>query len=148
MNTPTRRLEDSNRGDVKDLSSSVAADLSELNLKRSVGSTLRFAREHHQLSLREVERRIGRSNAYLSQVERGLIKKPDPMVLLELSEIYGLDFIVLAKLAQWEVEEEDAVEEEAETTTTVLIRQIMELDATQKTRVIRLVDSLLRESRT
>ena len=50
-----------------------------------VGIVLRRARQYWQLSLREVERRTGRSNAYLSQVERGLIRQPDPAVLLELA---------------------------------------------------------------
>src|SRR5438552_1477053 len=48
-----------------------------------VGIVLRRAREYWKLSLREVERRTGRSNAYLSQVERALIRQPDPTVLLE-----------------------------------------------------------------
>ena len=66
-----------------------------------VGHVLRRARKHRQLSLREVERRIGRSNAYLSQVERGLIKQPDLVVLLELAELYGLNFTTLATWAHW-----------------------------------------------
>src|SRR5438046_3020902 len=66
-----------------------------------VGRVLRRAREHQQLSLREVERRLGRSSAYLSQVERGLIRQPDPVVLLELADLYKLDFMTLATWAGW-----------------------------------------------
>jgi len=62
-----------------------------------VGRVLRRAREHHGLALREVGRRIGRSSAYLSQIEHGLIRQPDPVVLLELAELYKLDFMTLAK---------------------------------------------------
>src|SRR5207247_5113393 len=66
-----------------------------------VGHVLRRAREYLRLSLREVERRTGRSNAYLSQIERGLIKQPDPVVLLELADLYRLDFMTLAQWAGW-----------------------------------------------
>jgi transcriptional regulator with XRE-family HTH domain len=65
----------------------------------AVGRVLRHARQHRGLSLREVERITGRSNAYLSQVERGLIKRPDPLVLLELADLYRLDFDALAEWA-------------------------------------------------
>ena len=113
-----------------------------------VGSVLRRARLHHQLSLREVERRIGRSNAYLSQVERGLIKQPDPIVLLELSELYKLNFRTLATWALWVRDEPDAPHAHAADSTTVLVRQIMQLDASQRATVLRYVDSILRKHRT
>ena len=113
-----------------------------------VGNVLRRARVHHQLSLREVERRIGRSNAYLSQVERGLIKQPDPVVLLELSELYGLNFRTLATWALWVGDEADTPDARAPDSTTVLVRQILQLDASQRATVLRYVDSILRQHRT
>ena len=113
-----------------------------------VGSVLRRARLHHQLSLREVERRIGRSNAYLSQVERGLIKQPDPIVLLELSELYGLNFRTLATWALWISDEPDTSDAHTPDSTTTLVRQIMQLDASQRATVLRYVDSILRKHRT
>jgi transcriptional regulator with XRE-family HTH domain len=48
---------------------------------------------NHGLAIREVGRRLGRSRAYLSQIERGIIRQPDPVVLLELAELYRLDFV-------------------------------------------------------
>jgi transcriptional regulator with XRE-family HTH domain len=57
---------------------------------------LRKARTRRGWSLREVERRTGIANAYLSQVERGTIRKPDGAVLWQLSDLYGLDFALLA----------------------------------------------------
>ncbi|MCY4555427.1 MAG: helix-turn-helix transcriptional regulator [Chloroflexi bacterium] len=113
-----------------------------------VGSVLRHARIHHQLSLREVERRIGKSNAYLSQVERGLIKQPDPIVLLELSDLYGLNFQTLATWALWVSDDPDATDAHTGDSTTVLVRQILQLDASQRATVLRYVDSILREHRT
>ena len=105
---------------------------------------------HHQLSLREVERRIGRSNAYLSQVERGLIKQPDPIVLLELSELYGLNFRTLATWALWLTDDPDPdpANARARDSTAVLVRQIMELDASERATVLRYVESILRQRRT
>lgn len=91
---------------------------------------------------------IGRSNAYLSQIERGLIKQPDPIVLLELSELYGLNFSTLAAWALWLGDEPDTSDAHTADSTTVLVRQVMQLDATQRTTVLRYVDSILREHRT
>ena len=113
-----------------------------------VGGVLRRARVHHGLSLRQVERRIGRSNAYLSQVERGLIKQPDPIVLLELAELYGLNFETLAGWADWVPNDPSATDTRRRTSTTVLVRQVLQLTADERTTVLRVVDSILRERRT
>lgn len=122
----------------------VVPDFADRKRRPMVGSVLRRARMHYQLSLREVERRIGRSNAYLSQIERGLIKKPDPIVLLELSELYGLNFHTLAAWALWV----GPVDSHARDSTAVLVRQIMELDASERATVLCYVDSILRKRRT
>ncbi len=114
-----------------------------------VGRVLRQARKHHQLSLREVERRIGRSNAYLSQVERGRIKQPDPSVLLELAELYGLNFMTLACWAGWTSREEDRSRGKHEgTSIRVLIRHVLELDTTERTRVLNYIEKLRYQRRT
>ena len=103
---------------------------------------------HHQLSLREVERRIGRSNAYLSQIERGLIKRPDPVVLLDLAELYGLNFETLATWARWVAADPNSEDAPRRDSTAVLVRQVMELDPSERTTVLRYVESILRERRT
>ena len=115
----------------------------------SIGDVLRRAREHRQLTLREVERQTGRANAYLSQIERGLIKKPDPIVLLELAELYGLNFETLAAWARWlPISGERETNRRPRDSTTVLVRQVMELDATERATVLRYVDTILRRRRT
>lgn len=139
---------DETSSDSGTLPPSVEPDFATRESRPPVGTVLRQARVHHQFSLRDVERRIGRSNAYLSQVERGLIKQPDPIVLLELSELYGLNFRTLATWALWVSEDPDPVESRARDSTTVLVRQIMELDASERATVLRYVDSILRERRT
>ena len=114
-----------------------------------VGAALRWARKHRQLSLREVERRIGRSNAYLSQVERGLIKRPDPVVLLELAELYTLNFELLAEWAGWSGSNDLATGEWTRgDSTAALIRKVLELDDEQRTKAFSLIEGLLREGRT
>ena len=113
-----------------------------------VGGVLRRARLHRHLSLREVERRIGRSNAYLSQIERGRIKQPDPIVLLELAELYGLNFETLAAWAGWLPTDSIPSDARRRTSTAALVRQVLQLDADGRTKVLRIVDSILRERRT
>lgn len=132
-------------------SSESSRDLAEPDSKQrqdqpEVGEVLRRARLHRRLSLREVERRIGRSNAYLSQIERGLIKQPDPIVLLELAELYGLNFQTLAAWARWVPAGAD--DSPPRDSTAVLVRQVMELTADERARVLRIVAAILRERRT
>jgi transcriptional regulator with XRE-family HTH domain len=109
-----------------------------------VGRVLRRAREHKGLSIREVERRIGRSSAYLSQVERGVIRQPDPVVLLELAKLYRLDFMTLATWAGWTGELDS---EERSDSTSVLVRRVLQLDDRQRAAVLGYIESLLREGR-
>lgn len=64
-----------------------------------LGDVLRHARLHRQLTLRQVERQIGIPNAYLSQIERGVIRQPNPSVLMELAELYELNYGLIAEWA-------------------------------------------------
>ncbi len=63
-----------------------------------LGEVVRRARLHHGLSLRDVERRTGIPNAHLSQIERGRIRRPDPALVFELAQLYGLNY---GLVAQW-----------------------------------------------
>jgi len=117
-----------------------------LNDVPPVGKVLRRARGHHGLALREVGRRIGKSSAYLSQIERGLIRQPDPVVLLELAELYKLDFMTLAKWAGWTDEPEGSPDRG--NSATLLVRRVLELDDTQRTEILGQIERLLREQRT
>jgi transcriptional regulator with XRE-family HTH domain len=112
-----------------------------------VGRVLRRAREHWRLSLREVERRTGRSNAYLSQVERGLIRRPDPLVLLELANLYGLNFRTLAEWAGWSdrtLSEKDYGDESLRD----VLRLVLQLEGSQRAELLAYLEELLRETRT
>jgi len=62
-----------------------------------LGDILKHARQHQGLSLRQVEQRTGVSNAHLSQIERGAIRRPDPAILMKLAELYGLNYELVAE---------------------------------------------------
>jgi transcriptional regulator with XRE-family HTH domain len=66
-----------------------------------LGALLADLRTAKGLSLREVEEATGKavSNAYLSQLENGRIKKPSPNVLHSLSEVYSVPYEVLMEKA-------------------------------------------------
>lgn len=111
----------------------------------SVGETLRRARQYRRWSLREVERRIGRPNAYLSQIERGVIRQPDPAVIWELAQLYDLDFTLLAQwLGLTEAQDDAAVSD----VTKKLISLILNLSADQKLRAVGLLEQLSHSDRT
>jgi transcriptional regulator with XRE-family HTH domain len=65
----------------------------------TLGGVLRAARTGAALSLRDVERRTGLSNAHLSQIETDTIARPEMSILWELAALYGLDFGRLLALA-------------------------------------------------
>lgn len=63
-----------------------------------LGLLLKSRRELQGLTLRQVEESVGISNAYLSQLENGKIKKPSANVLYKLSVLYcvPLDELLIA----------------------------------------------------
>jgi transcriptional regulator with XRE-family HTH domain len=66
-----------------------------------LGVLLADLRKAKGLSLREVEEATGKavSNAYLSQLENGKIKKPSPNVLHSLAEVYVVPYESLMERA-------------------------------------------------
>lgn len=60
----------------------------------ALGNYLKAARNKLDLTLRGVEEATEReiSNAYLSQLENGKIKKPSPHILYTLATIYGVSY--------------------------------------------------------
>jgi transcriptional regulator with XRE-family HTH domain len=70
-----------------------------------LGHLLRSARAHRRLTLREVEAATGIPNPHLSQIERGVIRRPDQQIVWKLSRLYHLDF---ALIWQWMEGEGDA----------------------------------------
>jgi transcriptional regulator with XRE-family HTH domain len=66
-----------------------------------LGAVLADLRSAKGFSLREVEEATGKavSNAYLSQLENGKIRKPSPNVLHSLSEVYAVPYETLMEKA-------------------------------------------------
>jgi len=67
----------------------------------ALGTLLADLRKAKGLSLREVEEATDKavSNAYLSQLESGRIKKPSPHVLHSLAEVYAVPYEALMEKA-------------------------------------------------
>ena len=66
-----------------------------------LGTLLSDLRKAKGLSLREVEEAADKavSNAYLSQLENGRIRKPSPNVLYSLAEVYAVPYDTLMEKA-------------------------------------------------
>jgi transcriptional regulator with XRE-family HTH domain len=66
-----------------------------------LGSLLADLRVAKGLSLRQVEEATGRevSNAYLSQLEKGKIRRPSPNVLHSLAEVFAVPYEALMEKA-------------------------------------------------
>jgi transcriptional regulator with XRE-family HTH domain len=61
------------------------------------------ARTRKRLSQRAVEAETGISNAYLSQIEGGKVRKPSPTMLHKLAELYELDYATVLDWAGYPV---------------------------------------------
>ncbi len=59
------------------------------------GSYFKALREAKNLTLREVEKQTGVSNAYLSQLETGKVKQPSPLNLHKLAQLYDVQYETL-----------------------------------------------------
>lgn len=72
-------------------------------MDKTFGAFLASLRQRQNLSLRDVERDTGVSNAYISQLENGKIKAPSPVVLNKLAQLYGVKYAILMKEAGYPV---------------------------------------------
>lgn len=63
------------------------------------GEYLRVLRGKQRMSLRDVERRTGVSNAYLGQIEQGKRPPPHPNILKKLAPIYDVPVEELIRAA-------------------------------------------------
>ncbi len=80
---------------------------------KQLGRALTLARERKALTLREVERATGVSNAYLSQLENDRIKAPSPNVLHKLAALYDVPYAALMVAAGYPVADSSAIPSEA-----------------------------------
>ena len=75
------------------------------DVQPSLGSILRATRQANRITLKDIERATGISNAYLSQLETGKIASPTPERLGLLATGYGLPVGTLLHLAGVDVQE-------------------------------------------
>jgi HTH-type transcriptional regulator, competence development regulator len=77
---------------------------------QELGAVLADLRRAKGLSLREVEEATGKavSNAYLSQLENGRIRKPSPNVLHSLSGVYAVPYEALMEKAGYLLPSQEA----------------------------------------
>ncbi len=73
-----------------------------------LGEVLRELRELKGYSLRQVEKRSGVSNAYLSQIESGKVSEPSPRFLHKLADVYEVPYTELMKLAGYLTSSQDS----------------------------------------
>jgi HTH-type transcriptional regulator, competence development regulator len=71
-----------------------------------LGNSLKDGRAKRGWTLREAEEHTGVSNAFLSQLEGGKIKKPSPNVLHKLCEVFELSYALTMEYAGYPVPEE------------------------------------------
>jgi len=64
-------------------------------MMKEIGPFIKAAREHLEITIREAEEISGISNAYLSQIENGKIKKPSHDTLNKLSRLYQVSYEML-----------------------------------------------------
>ena len=75
-----------------------------------------------------------------------MIRRPDPAVLLQLADLYSLNFDLLM---QWSEPERERLDDPLdETTTRALIRQVVNLTPQQRRRALELLRGLADESST
>jgi transcriptional regulator with XRE-family HTH domain len=68
-------------------------------MEGKLAEELRRIRGIRNVSLREVEKATGISNAYLSQLERGDATKPSPNILYKLAQFYCVPYESLMEAA-------------------------------------------------
>ena len=76
------------------------------------GEYLKSLREKQRLSLREVERDSGVSNAYIAQIERGDRPAPSPDILRKLAPVYNVTVKLLLEKAGYLEEPEQTMSEQ------------------------------------
>lgn len=59
------------------------------------GQLVKHKRKAKGLSTRELSRQVGMSSAYISQLERGLVKRPDYDVAKRIADVLGIEESVL-----------------------------------------------------
>ena len=118
-------------------------------MSNRLGITLHNLRKQKGISLRKVEKDTGISNAYLSQLERSVAKRPSPEKLRILAEYLSVPYIDLLKCAgYWHSQTTDGASElisgrsEAKENISVLVSSITELTEDEESLVLHYIEFL------
>lgn len=85
-----------------------------MNTNNNLGPYLKALRDNQGLSLREVQSKTGISNAFLSQLESGKIKNPNPVMLYKLATLYRVPYESLMERAGYPVPAPDTPAKDAD----------------------------------
>ncbi len=91
-----------------------------------------------------MERRTGIPNPHLSQIERGQIRRPDVEILWTLSELYSLDFPLIAA---WSGYLDQYSTEPSASLALIALRALIQLDPDEQVEVIRHIERLTSDPR-
>ena len=69
----------------------------------ALGAYLKSLRQRGGLTLRAIEKMIGISSAFLSQLESGKVKQPSPLMLYKLASAYNVSYEDLMERAGYPV---------------------------------------------
>lgn len=106
---------------------------------KELPEVLKNLRSAKGLSLRQVEKKTGVSNAYLSQLENGKIKEPSPHILHKLAEIYDTSYNNLMKLAGY-IEKREGENVSKKIMSDVAFKALSELDDDEKEAVLEYIE--------
>jgi transcriptional regulator with XRE-family HTH domain len=85
-----------------------------MNTNNNLGTYLKALRDNQELSLRDVQSKTGISNAFLSQLESGKIKNPNPVMLYKLATLYRVPYESLMERAGYPVPTPDTSTKDAD----------------------------------
>lgn len=88
---------------------------------KELGPFIKSAREQKKITIREAEELSGISNAYLSQIENGKVKKPSPDILLKISRLYMVPYEMLLMKADYPIPDYGINQEKNEHSSAVVL---------------------------
>ena len=113
---------------------------------KEISEVLKKLRNSKGYSLRQVEKKTGISNAYLSQLENGKIGKPSPHILYSLSEVYETSYNDLMKLIGY-IKKEEGERVKEKVMSDVAFSSMKDLTSDEKEQVLRFIGYLKSQRR-
>ncbi len=106
---------------------------------KNLSEVLKSLRSAKDLSLCQVEKKAGVSNAYLSQLENGKIKEPSPHILHKLADVYNTSYNDLMKLAGY-IKKQEGENVSKKIMSDVAFKAMSELEDDEKEAVLEYIE--------